>query len=323
MDFQDMIGTYDIDIIQLVKTIIFADNPSVIVLKDCDSKIIYVNKRFYRKHKEYSQNPESVIGKTDFDLFPNSIEHAKQARADEISVMQTGQSIDIYEIEGKDECGHMTIAHTRKYPMYNSVSECIGVFVITEDVSNDIEALKENQEKNYILTKLNKELTQENTTDTLSGLYNRRFIRVQLDSLYQEYLDRKIPFSIILLDLDDFKCINDRYGHAIGDEVIRFVGKQLLNVKRNLYSTIEPCRFGGDEFLIILPMYQKEGAIKIAYDIKENFEREVLECDCFHEKISMSIGVATIEHENVHELINECDKKLYEAKEKGKNKIVY
>lgn len=321
VDLNRLKSEYHMDLEFLLETIITAKMPLVILFKDLESRILYVNNQFYQKHPEFKANPESVIGKTDFDLFPDALEHAKQAYEDEQNVMNTGKAINIFEVEGVNQKGSFKIAHTRKYPVYNYNKECVGIFIVTEDVTNDLSVVKESQERNNQLMKLNKALTQENTKDILSGLYNRRFIRAQLDSLYQQYQEEQTPFSIMMIDLDNFKHINDSYGHTLGDAVIRYVGETLLNIKRQYYPTIDPCRYGGDEFLVIIPIYQKEGVLKIAKDILETFENQVLHLEEFHQNIEMSIGIATIENESIHHLLERCDQCLYQAKKSGKNRI--
>lgn len=324
MEFKKFVEEYQIDPMRMIETIVEADMPSVCLFKNTESQIIYVNKRFFLKHKMFQNDPTSVYGKTDFDLFPDSIEHAKQAFEDEQQVIKTGKAINLVETEGKDEMGRTIIAHTKKFPVYNHQNEIIGTFIMTEDMTNDVATLRENQAKNELLTKLNIELTQENSIDALSSLYNRRFIRAELDSLYNAYKTQDIPFSIILIDLDNFKRVNDEFGHATGDEVITYVGTVLLNIKRQLYPTMEPCRYGGDEFLVILPTYQREGAIAIAKDIKEAFDNQILSSGHFHESVKMSIGIASIRsEEDIHQLITRCDKRLYEAKKNGKHQICY
>lgn len=324
MDFKKLFNEFKIDSVALIETIVNADIPSVIVFKDTESRIIYVNDKFFNKHSEFQSDPSSVYGKTDFDLFPESVEHAKQAFDDEQQVMKTGNPLNLIETEGKDDKGRTIIAHTRKYPLYNQNHDVFGTFVITEDLTTDVATLRENQQKTDLLTKLNRELTEENTTDTLSRLYNRRFIRAELDSLLKEYQQNGTPFSAMMLDLDNFKRINDEFGHPVGDDVIAYVGSVLLNIKRLKYPTIEPCRFGGDEFLVIMPNYEKQGAATIAKDIKEAFDNQILRSGKFHETVKMSIGIACIDEcDNIHDLLSSCDKHLYEAKKNGKQQIQF
>ena len=250
--------------------------------------------------------------------------HAKQAFEDEQRVMETGQAINVVETEGKNHDGYTLIAHTRKYPLYDSQGETIGVFVITEDMTSDVKALRENQEKAKILTKLNVELSQENATDALTQLYNRRFIHAELDTLHKKYLENNTPFSILLLDLDNFKSVNDNYGHHIGDEVIKHVGTVLNNIKHQKYPTMEPCRYGGDEFLVILPAYQKDGAVSIARDIKDAFDHVILHAGAYHDIVRLSIGVAGIrDEETIQDLLNKCDQRMYISKRDGKHRITY
>lgn len=319
-----MLKQMNMDPLSLVKTIVNADIPTVILFKNTKSEIVYVNKQFFYKHSAFADDPKSVYGKTDFDLFPDSIEHAKQAFEDEQEVMRTGKPINLMETEGKDKLGRTIIAHTKKFPVYGRNHEIAGILIFTEDMTNDVAVLRENQEKNKVLSKLNQELTQENTTDTLSQLYNRRFVRAELDSLHFQFKQKQIPFSAILIDLDNFKRINDTFGHNIGDDVIRFVGEVLTNIKNQMYPSIEPCRYGGDEFLVIAPNYQKEGAVAIAKDIKDAFDNQILHSGIFHESLSLSMGVGCIEpDENVHEFLERCDKRLYIAKKNGRHQIQF
>lgn len=324
MELEETLKEMNMDLIGLVKTIVDADIPTVILFKNTKSEIVYVNKPFFRKHSAFASDPKSVYGKTDFDLFPDSVEHAKQAFDDEQEVMRTGKPINIMEIEGNDKLGRTIIAHTKKFPVYDRNHKVVGILVFTEDMTNDLAVLRDNQERNKVLSKLNQELTQENTTDTLSQLYNRRFVRAELDSLHFQFEQKGIPFSAILIDLDNFKRINDTFGHSVGDDVIRFVGEVLTNIKNQMYPSIEPCRYGGDEFLVISPNYQKEGAVVIAKDIKEAFDNQILHVGDFHESIHLSMGVVCIEpNENVHEFLERCDKRLYIAKKNGRHQIQF
>ena len=323
MEFQEIMQRLGIDANQVLEAIVTSDMPYVFVFKDIHSRILYVNQQFYSKHPEFKDQPDSVIGKTDFDLFPLFPKHAKQAYEDEQNVIKTKKPLHIFETEGQDARGYTKVAHTRKYPLLNAQKECVGVFVVTEDVSQDVSIVRENIEKNTLLTKLNQELTIENTQDALSGLYNKRFIRAQLNSLYNEYQKNKQDFSIILLDLDDFKVINDTYGHNVGDEVIVYVGNILKNIQHLLYTNMLPCRFGGDEFLVILPQSNYNEAIEIAKNIKEAFDNQKILLETFHDSVHLSLGISTIQDETIHELIERCDHYLYSAKKQGKCQICH
>jgi diguanylate cyclase (GGDEF)-like protein len=324
MKLKELFEKNSIDSMKILETIVGADFPYVILFKDRESRILYVNKRFYNKHPEFKNNPQSVIGKTDFDLFSGQNSHAQQAFDDEQRVMETGEAINLVETEGQDYLGRKKIAHTRKYPVYDKQNKIVGIFVITEDITSDIEVLKETQEKSYLLSQLNRELTEENTTDSLSGLYNRRFIRAQLDSLYNLYHKTQDIFSVILIDIDDFKRINDVFGHSVGDDVISYIGRKLLAIKRREYTMMLPCRYGGDEFLIILPSQSKDVAIAIAQSIKESFDNQIFDSGLFQEAVQMSMGVATIrQDDNIHKLLDRCDKRLYKSKKDGKHRISY
>ncbi len=321
MEFEELFTKLKMDPKHLIETLVCAKDQSVILFKNTKSEIIYVNEQFYKKHPQFTDCRDDVIGKTDFDLFPGS-DHAKQAYEDEQKVMQTGKSINLIETEGKDSQGRTMIAHTRKYPLKDANGKVVGVFVITEDMTSDVATLRKNQEKAKLLTQLNIELSQENATDTLSQLYNRRFIHAELDRLQDEYVSKGTPYSLILMDLDHFKSINDTYGHSIGDEVIRYIGSVLNNIKRQRYPSMEGCRYGGDEFLVILPAYEKAGAVSIAKDIKEAFDNSTLHVGKLNQKISVSMGVAGIkDDETIEVVLNRCDQRLYHAKNSGRNQI--
>lgn len=152
-------------------------------------------------------------------------------------------------------------------------------------------------------------------TDGLTGLYNRRY--------FEEYLAKEVtrsqrngqPFSIIGLDLDFLKQINDKYGHAYGDIAIKTVADVL---KSNARSIDTAARMGGEEFNIILPGISSDGAMKAAERIRKAIEETSLET-IGH--VTASIGVATyLEHsDNIEEIIELTDQAMYESKRNGRN----
>lgn len=154
--------------------------------------------------------------------------------------------------------------------------------------------------------------------DPLTNLYNRRAFSDLVHPLWQLGKRNKTPIAIILIDLDWFKRINDEYGHAIGDEVLKGVGREL---KQRLRESDIPLRWGGEEFLIFLPNTDTNEAHQLADNLREHFDSKNVTPA---QKVTMSIGVVSaLPHElELDKLIGLADKALYQAKQKGRNCVV-
>jgi len=151
--------------------------------------------------------------------------------------------------------------------------------------------------------------------DPLTGLNNRNYYEL----LKQKYSDKILHISIIMADIDDFKNINDKYGHLVGDEVLSRVGKILKNDLRVYDETI---RWGGEEFLILLPRTNIKKAIMIAKRLKSKISTIRLK-DFPDLNISISMGVSHYEGEGKYldTAVREADRALLRAKKEGKNRI--
>ncbi len=151
--------------------------------------------------------------------------------------------------------------------------------------------------------------------DPLTGLNNRNYYEL----LKQKYSDKILHISIIMADIDDFKNINDKYGHLVGDEVLSRVGKILKNDLRVYDETI---RWGGEEFLILLPRTNIKRAIMIAKRLKSKISTIRLK-DFPDLNISISMGVSHYEGEGKYldTAVREADRALLRAKKEGKNRI--
>ncbi|MCP4179833.1 MAG: diguanylate cyclase [bacterium] len=175
------------------------------------------------------------------------------------------------------------------------------------------DALKELESKNKVLE-------MRATIDGLTELVNHVHIKKLLDLRFEEAKRYSHPLSVLMLDLDNFKTVNDSYGHLEGDNALKIIAKRLKNSIRK----IDICgRYGGEEFLIILPNTE----LKYAVIVAENL-REVIESTKFsgHEIcLTVSIGVASIndEMQTTNQLIRKADVLLYKAKNKGRNRIEY
>ena len=169
--------------------------------------------------------------------------------------------------------------------------------------------------------KLREELEKLSLKDSLTGLSNRRHMEEILKRQFFRLKRHDVPFSILMIDVDHFKSVNDNYGHETGDDVLRALGAYL-----NRHSRGEDlsCRFGGEEFLIILAATDlKQAQQRAAILCKEISEQIVitLKKDTFN--ITVSIGVATSpEHGDSSEnLLKSADKALYKAKKNGRNRV--
>lgn len=164
---------------------------------------------------------------------------------------------------------------------------------------------------------------QQAITDELTSLYNYRYFVSILEREVYEAERYNKPLTILILDLDDFKVVNDTFGHPIGDQLLKSVAKIISTSVRK--SDIV-ARYGGEEFGVILPETDKEGGLPVANKIRESIREVYLDLKNFKKTFSLtaSIGVASFPDDayDWKKLIVEADKALYIAKEKGKDMIV-
>lgn len=160
-------------------------------------------------------------------------------------------------------------------------------------------------------------LKEQAVTDSLTGLYNRRYFEELLQKEVVRAKRQNQPFSIIGLDLDFLKQINDKFGHSFGDLAIKTVADVL---KRNARSIDTAARMGGEEFNVILPGIDSKGAMAAAERIRKTLEEQRLDTIG---RITASVGVATFfEHsDNIDELLELTDQAMYLSKRNGRNRV--
>lgn len=160
--------------------------------------------------------------------------------------------------------------------------------------------------------------------DALTDSYNRYFLDKNLGLEFKKFVEQDIPFSMIMMDLDDFKAINDNFGHEAGDFVLK---KTVYTVKKMLKNQDKIVRYGGEEFLILLPDTTLENAGKIAEKI-----RVTLTHTHFEEitKVTSSFGVVSLSEfenfddldETIKQFMKKADEYLYTGKKSGKNIVI-
>jgi diguanylate cyclase (GGDEF)-like protein len=172
------------------------------------------------------------------------------------------------------------------------------------------------------LNKTTRQLEEMAITDELTGLYNRRHVMEELKAEFSRSARFGLPLSCMAIDLDFFKEVNDRYGHLAGDEVLR----QISNLFKNNFR--EPdilARTGGEEFLVILPQTDIQGALAKAEWLRDQVERYSFAVDTEQTvRMTVSLGVAAYPDEriqNIDHLIKIADDALYQSKETGRNRV--
>ena len=173
--------------------------------------------------------------------------------------------------------------------------------------------LDELKKKNDVLSKLS-------ITDELTSQYNRRYIIEQLDLRIKESIRYENPLSIIMIDIDHFKYVNDTCGHAVGDEILIEIS---LNIKNNIRECDLFGRYGGEEFLVILPNTDLKAANSVAQKVNKTVKSL-----CFNQLpdkcVTISCGVAEFKKNMKYkELIEAADKCLYKAKLNGRDKVEF
>lgn len=169
---------------------------------------------------------------------------------------------------------------------------------------------------------LQRHYEQSARTDALTGLYNRRWNDEMLPRLMERCRIGATPLGLLMIDIDHFKHYNDHYGHQAGDEALRAVGKELLSHLRPNDSAV---RYGGEEFLVILPSTERSNMVAVAERLCEKMSQMKI-VDQHGEdlpSLTISIGGAMMNPSETGEsLIAAADKVLYRAKEEGRDRLV-
>ena len=165
-------------------------------------------------------------------------------------------------------------------------------------------------------------LLRLNVTDSLTGIANRRCFDDTLDYECRSAARSGAELSLIIIDVDHFKEVNDQGGHVFGDECLKAVAQALCgSVSRSIDLV---ARYGGDEFVVLLPSTNREGALVVAETMRKEVESLSFGHETYNGKVSISLGVATANDKEAlqpERLIEKADKQLYAAKEEGRNGV--
>jgi diguanylate cyclase (GGDEF)-like protein len=183
-------------------------------------------------------------------------------------------------------------------------------------------ALREIARKNKALTVLNESLRVQSTTDALTGLYNRREFLNRIRTEWGRFKRYARPLSLIMLDIDRFKRVNDTHGHECGDVVLRELG---YLIGRNKRAQDLCCRYGGEEFVVLLAESTLDAAFHVAEGLRQLVADHRFEYEGQRIPVHVSLGVSgAVEQQprDVEAFINLADKAMYRAKRQGRNRTV-
>ncbi|GEO36678.1 two-component system cell cycle response regulator [Skermanella aerolata] len=160
-------------------------------------------------------------------------------------------------------------------------------------------------------------------TDSLTGVFNRRYVSAHLPRLLERSWESQKPVAILMFDIDHFKAVNDTYGHGVGDEVLREVANR---TNRNLRNFDLVARYGGEEFIVVMPDSDRDAAYAVAERLRRRVGEETftVSADVGEITVTISIGVAVVDGvgDTAEAILKRADDALYQAKRSGRNRTV-
>ncbi len=204
--------------------------------------------------------------------------------------------------------GHRVPVLVRAIPLFNEKNEAIGA----------MEFFSENKKEHSLLSKIER-YRKESSEDQLTQIPNRRYLETIIESKVREFQTVNTPFGICFLDIDNFKRVNDDYGHDIGDEILKIVSK---TVQSNLRNSDSIGRWGGEEFIIVFSNLDIHGLSIVSEKIRYLIENSKYRSGKTEVQVSVSIGATiSLETDTVKSIIKRADELMYQSKLDGKNRV--
>jgi diguanylate cyclase (GGDEF)-like protein/PAS domain S-box-containing protein len=269
-------------------------------LDDGGPRIVYVNPAFerlmgYAAEEVIGQNPKMLQGANTDDKTRYKIRQA----------MRQGKGIRT-EILNYDKQGNELWLDINLVPLLDDHGKLVYYAAIERDLTDH----KRKQSR----------LEDMATTDGLTGLLNRQAFMQRAEKEYVRTRKYSRPLTVVMIDVDHFKSINDRYGHAVGDDVLRAMSKIC---QQSLRGSDVLGRVGGEEFVLLLPDTPQANAIYVAERMREQLEHAPIDIADLQINITASFGVATMrdDDDDFTTLLERADVAMYDAKHGGRNQV--
>lgn len=273
-----------------------------VYMKNCEREFLYVNSKTAAL---FGRPVEDIVGRKETEILPPEIaEHFHQS---DCKVFETNKKQVIDEVATDDD-GNTLHYLSVKVPLLQE-GELPALIGFSTDVTE--------------LYKLKEQFRKQANTDSLTKLFNRRYFVSQSEKEFHRAKRHNAPLSLVTLDIDYFKRINDQYGHPVGDAVLEQFAAALMPIIR---SEDILARIGGEEFSILLPETAIDVAMTVAERIREEQEGLCMTGDWEGGiTATVSVGVASLSAQDCHfeQLFKRADKALYQAKSLGRNRVIF
>ncbi|SQD78231.1 sensor domain-containing diguanylate cyclase [Moritella yayanosii] len=284
---------------QLLDTVL-NNIPACVYIKDEERRFLYANSKVSAL---FERPITEIIGQLETSILPKDI--AAHFHESDAKVFKT-KSIQRIEETVIDNVGNTVHYLSVKVPI--TINNKCAVIGFSTDVTE--------------LYELKEQFRQQANTDYLTNLYNRRYFIEQAEREFTRSQRHALPLTIISIDIDHFKHINDNYGHPFGDKILIDISEQLLQGTRQEDVV---ARIGGDEFAIMLPNTTRSQGTSLAERIQKQLQAHDFSATTDDLKVAVSIGITVLSGTDTcfDELLLRVDKALYQAKNKGRNQVVY
>jgi diguanylate cyclase (GGDEF)-like protein/PAS domain S-box-containing protein len=284
-------------------------SPFMSYLKDSEGKFVFYNRAVAER---YDITREEWIGKGILEILPQEV--VERFHEHDMEVIANGQQSVLDEVFHPPGEPSVNL-HMYRFPCPDGDKRLLGTIAIdvTESVRREAELTRYQRE----LVAANARLTELAATDSLTGLANRRVFDERLSMEFSQARRKKRALSVMMIDVDNFKQLNDQYGHEEGDVCLKQVADLLVDLVREADLI---ARYGGEEFVLLLPETDAQQAMHLADRMLAAMSSQTWKCMT----MTISGGIAALRPEtaNQQQLISKADEALYDAKRAGKDRFL-